>query len=33
MLGWLEFALGLLIWGGVLWDGFATIVLPRTVRR
>ena len=31
MLGWLEFAFGLLIWLGVIWDGFATIVLPRTV--
>jgi hypothetical protein len=27
----LEFAFGLLIWLGVIWDGFATIVLPRTV--
>ena len=26
-----ELALGLLIWGGVLWDGFATVILPRTV--
>ncbi len=31
MLSWLEFAAGLLIWCGVLWDGFATIILPRTV--
>jgi hypothetical protein len=31
MLLWLELAVGLLIWCGVLWDGFATIVLPRTV--
>ena len=31
MLSWLGFAIGLLIWCGVLWDGFATIVLPRTV--
>ena len=31
MLGWFEVGLGLLIWCGVLWDGFATIVLPRTV--
>jgi hypothetical protein len=31
MLLWLESAIGLLIWGAVLWDGFATIVLPRTV--
>src|SRR3954470_14076441 len=31
MLSWLELAIGLLIWCGVLWDGFATIVLPRTV--
>ena len=27
----LEFAAGLLIWLGTIWDGFATIVLPRTV--
>jgi hypothetical protein len=27
----IELTLGLLIWLGVLWDGFATIVLPRTV--
>ncbi len=32
MLSRLEFAVGLLIWCGVLWDGFATIILPRTVR-
>jgi len=31
MLSWLEHAAGLLIWCGVLWDGFATIILPRTV--
>jgi hypothetical protein len=31
MSSWLELAFGLLIWGGVLWDGFATIVLPHTV--
>ena len=31
MLSWSEFAVGLLIWVGVLWDGFATVVLPRTV--
>jgi hypothetical protein len=31
MFGSLEVALGLLIWGGVLWDGFASVVLPRTV--
>jgi hypothetical protein len=31
MLSWLEFTVGLLTWCGVLWDGFATIVLPRTV--
>jgi Ion channel len=31
MLSWLELAAGLLIWCGVLWDGFATIILPRTV--
>jgi hypothetical protein len=24
-------SLGLLIWAGTMWDGFATIVLPRTV--
>jgi hypothetical protein len=28
---WLEFGVGLLIWGSVLWDGFATVILPRTV--
>ena len=27
----LEISVGSLIWLGVLWDGFATIVLPRTV--
>ena len=27
----LSLALGLLIWVGVMWDGFATMVLPRTV--
>jgi hypothetical protein len=27
----LELAFGLLVWLGVIWDGFATIVLPRTV--
>ena len=27
----METAVGLLIWCGVLWDGFATIILPRTV--
>jgi hypothetical protein len=27
----IELTLGLMIWLGVLWDGFATIVLPRTV--
>ena len=27
----LSLALGLLLWIGVMWDGFATIVLPRTV--
>lgn len=27
----LEFLFGLSIWLGVIWDGFATIVLPRTV--
>jgi hypothetical protein len=27
----LEFAIGLLLWIGAIWDGFATIVLPRTV--
>jgi hypothetical protein len=31
MLASLEIAAGLLIWCAVLWDGFATIVLPRTV--
>jgi hypothetical protein len=31
MLRWLEFALGLVLWCGVLWDGFATVILPRTV--
>lgn len=31
MLRWLELVVGLLIWLGVIWDGFATIVLPRTV--
>ena len=31
MLRWLEFAFGLLVWLGTIWDGFATIVLPRTV--
>jgi hypothetical protein len=31
MIGWFELAFGVLIWCGVLWDGFATIVLPRTV--
>ena len=31
MLLWSEFALGLLIWLGVIWDGFTTIVLPHTV--
>jgi hypothetical protein len=28
---WCEFGIGLLICCGVLWDGFATVVLPRTV--
>jgi hypothetical protein len=31
VIGWLEIALGVLVWCGVLWDGFATVVLPRTV--
>jgi hypothetical protein len=31
MLSWLELVAGLLLWCGVLWDGFATIILPRTV--
>jgi Ion channel len=31
ILSCLEFAIGLLVWCGVLWDGFATIILPRTV--
>src|SRR5262245_30972082 len=33
MLGRLEIAFGLLIWLGTIWDGFATIVLPRAVAR
>lgn len=31
MLLWSEFTFGLVIWLAVIWDGFATIVLPRTV--
>jgi hypothetical protein len=31
MLSYLEIVAGLLLWCGVLWDGFATIILPRTV--
>jgi hypothetical protein len=31
MTGRLELALGVLIWCGALWDGFASVVLPRTV--
>src|SRR5262249_36050820 len=31
MPSWLESAVGLVIWCAALWDGFATIVLPRTV--
>ena len=31
LLSWLEVAVGVLIWCGVLWDGFATVILPRTV--
>jgi hypothetical protein len=31
MLSCLEIVAGLLLWCGVLWDGFATIILPRTV--
>jgi hypothetical protein len=31
MRSWLELVVGLVIWGSVLWDGFATIILPRTV--
>jgi voltage-gated potassium channel Kch len=31
MLRFLEVAFGLLIWLSVLWDGFATVILPRTV--
>jgi hypothetical protein len=31
LVAWLEIALGVLVWCSVLWDGFATIVLPRTV--
>jgi Ion channel len=27
----ISLVLGILIWAGVMWDGFATIVLPRTV--
>jgi hypothetical protein len=32
MRSWLEVVIGVMIWCGVLWDGFATIILPRTVR-
>jgi hypothetical protein len=31
MIEWIELLCGLLLWVAVLWDGFATIVLPRTV--
>ncbi len=31
MTAWLALIVGILIWTGVMWDGFATIVLPRTV--
>jgi hypothetical protein len=31
ILKWLEFSLGLVIWVRILWDGFATVILPRTV--
>ena len=31
MRSWLELVVGVLIWCGVLWDGFATIILPRTL--
>jgi hypothetical protein len=31
LLSWLELTAGVLVWCGVLWDGFATIILPRTV--
>ncbi len=31
ILKWFEITFGLLIWIGVLWDGFVTVVLPRTV--
>jgi hypothetical protein len=31
MLSVLEVATGLIVWCAVLWDGFATIILPRTV--
>jgi hypothetical protein len=31
MLRWLELVFGLLVWLAVIWDGFATVVLPRTV--
>jgi hypothetical protein len=30
-MGWLETALGFILWASVEWDLFATIVLPRTV--
>jgi Ion channel len=31
MLKSLSIAIGVLLWAGTMWDGFATIVLPRTV--
>jgi hypothetical protein len=31
MLRWLELVFGLVVWLSVLWDEFATVVLPRTV--
>jgi hypothetical protein len=31
MFRWFELVLGFIVWTRVLWDGFATVVLPRTV--
>jgi hypothetical protein len=31
MNNWLLLSIGFVLWGGVMWDGFATVVLPRTV--
>ena len=31
MIGRMEFAVGFLVWCAVLWDGFASVILPRTV--